>query len=126
MIPKRVSLLGQCWEYKYLGLEANVPGNNDANIGLRSPEAKDISLGLWASGGYVMDFKISETDYSTGEGSLGGSIDNIPGIDVEGAFYGELTNEVTLFGKVPVSMSVRVDEDKNITPSFSGGYRIQW
>ncbi|MDO8511311.1 MAG: hypothetical protein Q7S55_04035 [Nanoarchaeota archaeon] len=109
-------------EYRYFGLEANLPGDDAANIGLRSPEAKDISLGLWASGGYVMDFAISETDYSTS----GGSVDNVPGVDIEGSFYGELTNEVTLFGRVPVSMSVRVDEDKNITPLFSAGYRIQW
>jgi len=109
-------------EYKYFGLEANLPGDAAANIGLRSPEAKDISLGLWASGGYVMDLAISETDYSTS----GGSVDNVPGVDIEGSFYGELTSETTLFGKVPVGMSVRVDEDKNITPLFSAGYRIQW
>ena len=109
-------------EYRYWGVEANFPGETIRNSGLRSPEAKDISLGLWASGGYVMDFAISETDYSTS----GGSVDNVPGIDVDGTFYGELTNEVMLFGKVPLDMSVRIDEDRKITPSFSGGYRIQW
>ena len=65
---------------------------------------------------------ISQTDYDLG----GGSLDHIPGINVNGKFYGELTNEITLFGKVPLDISVRVNDAGKIMPLFLGGYRIQW
>ena len=77
---------------------------------------------MWAAVGYDIDFTVSETDYVT----TGGSLENIPGVDVEGTFYGEFTNEVTFFGRVPAGMSIRVDKEGNIMPVFSGGYRIQW
>lgn len=109
-------------EYRYATLERNFPGEAIAQSGIRSGEAKDVSLGMWAAVGYNIDFTASETDYVTN----GGTINNIPGMDVEGKFYGELTNEVTLFGRVPLGMSVRVDGDGKVMPVFSGGYKVQW
>lgn len=109
-------------EYRYVKIGTNFSGKSAVIKWLRSPHAEDLSLGMWASGGYDIGFTISETDYSTS----GGSFNNVPGIGVYGRFYGELTNETTLFGKVPLSTSVRMDRKANITPSFSGGYRIQW
>ncbi len=109
-------------EYKYFGLEANFPGEALRKHPIHSNIEKDLSLNLWISGGYTIDFSVSETDYSTS----GGSINNIPGVDVDGKFYGELTNEVTLFGKLPLSMSLRLDQDAKLTPSLLGGYKIQW
>ena len=109
-------------EYQYGQLEANIPGQAIAKSGLRSSETKDLSLGMWATMGYNIDFIISQTDYDLG----GGSLDHIPGINVNGKFYGELTNEITLFGKVPLDISVRVDDNGKVMPLFLGGYRIQW
>lgn len=109
-------------EYQYGRLEANIPGQAIAKSGLRSSEAKDLSLGMWAATGYDIDFIISQTDYDLG----GGSLDRIPGISVDGKFYGELTNEATIFGKVPLDISVRVDDAGKVMPLFLGGYRIQW
>ena len=63
-------------EYQYGRLEANIPGQAIAKSGLRSSETKDLSLGMWATMGYDIDFIISQTDYDIG----GGSLDHIPGI----------------------------------------------
>ena len=109
-------------EYRYGTLEGNFPGEAIADSGLRSEDAKDVSLGMWVGAGYAIDFTVSETDYVT----IGGALENIPGIDVDGTFYGELTNEITFFGRVPLNMSVRVDAEGKVMPGFSGGYRIQW
>ncbi len=110
-------------EYRYVAIEGNFPGDGLARIGLRSPDTKDVSLGMWAAFGYDIDIKVSETDYTTS----GGSLENIPGANVKGRFYGEFTNEITLFGKVPLSMSTKIDaKDGYVSPVFSGGYRIQW
>ena len=109
-------------EYKYWGFEANFPGKALRKHPIHSNIEKDLSLSLWVSSGYAIDFTVSETDYSTS----GGSLDNIPGLDVDGKFYGELTNEVTLFGKFPLGMSLRLDQDAKLTPSLLGGYKIQW
>lgn len=109
-------------EYRLWGIGANFPTRTIQDRRFRSHDAKDLSIDLWAAGGYVIDIAISETDYSTS----GGSVDNVPGIDVEGRFYGELTSEITLFRTFPIGMSFRLDENKYITPSFSGGYKIQW
>ena len=114
-------------EYRYGSLEANIPSQFPADIGIRSSRTKDISLGMWAALGYEIDFTVSKTDYYLFSGVLnGGMLNNIPGIDVKGRFYGELTNEAVLFGKVPLGMSVRVDKNGEVTPLFSGGYRIEW
>ncbi len=114
-------------EYKYGSLEANIPSQVPAHLGLRSPYSKDISLGLWAALGYEIDFTVSKTDYYLLDGVVsGGMLNNIPGLEVKGRFYGELTNEVVLFGKVPLGMSVRADKNGDVTPLFSGGYRAEW
>jgi len=109
-------------EYRYGALEANIPSEVPAELGIRSPHTKDVSLGMWAAVGYDLNFTVSETDYVTS----GGALENIPGVDFEGELYGGLTNEVTFFGKIPVSMSIRVDKDADVASSFGAGYRQEW
>ena len=109
-------------EYSYAALEANIPGEIPKIIGIRSPSEKDLALRMWAAAGYNIDIAVSETDYVTG----GGTLDNIPGINIKGKFYGEFTNEVTLFGRIPLSISLRVDQKGKVTPTYGAGYKIQW
>src|SRR3989344_2966704 len=99
-------------EYRLARLEANIPSKLPADWGIRSSTAKDFSYDIWIAGGYSLDITTSETDYKSG----GGTVDNIPGVDIQGQFYGEIGHEMIFFGKVPLSLVIRVPQDGKVVP----------
>jgi len=109
-------------EYRLGALEADFPSKVPTDLGIRSPTAKDISFSIWAAGGYDIEILASETNYT----SSGGTLNNIPGIDLQGKFYGEISHEITFFGKVPLTLSIRIPEDGKVIPLLFGGYKLQW
>lgn len=109
-------------EYKIGSLEANLPTDVPAEIGLRAPGYKDVELSLWGGMGYNIDLTIESTDYQAGSQK----ISNIPGIDADGQFFWELGQESLLLGRFPLGTSARIDHKGNTTFFFSGGYRISW
>lgn len=109
-------------EYRLGALEGNIPSNVPSDLGMRSPTAKDFSMGIWIAGGYAIDITISQTNYSTS----GGTLNNIPGIDVDGQFYVEVGHEMVFFGKVPVTLGIHIPQDGKVMPVIGSGYKLQW
>ncbi|GEM_PF-4002337 len=109
-------------EYRLATLEGNFPSQVPSDLGIRSSMAKDVSYSIWTTAGYDLDITASETTYKTS----GGSLDNIPGVDVKGKFYGEVGHEIIFFGKVPITLSIRIPEDGKVIPIISGGYKLQF
>ncbi|MDP3698519.1 MAG: hypothetical protein Q8R47_02945 [Nanoarchaeota archaeon] len=109
-------------EYRLGALETNFPSQVPADLGIRSPIAKDFSMSIWIAAGYDLEILASETNYTTS----GGTVDNIPGIDIKGQFYTEVGHEMIFFGKVPVTLGIKVPEDGNVGFIAGSGYKLQW
>src|SRR3989344_1925016 len=109
-------------EYRLGEAGVNFQGTFPDDLGIRSATAKDLTFAIWAAGGYDLNILASETTYKTG----GGSVDNIPGIEVKGNFYSEIGHEVIFFGKVPVTLSIKIPEDGNVGVIAGSGYKLQW
>lgn len=96
--------------------------------GLLIPGYKDLELSLWLGLGYNLDITAKSTDFTAGkEGN--NQINNIPGIDIDGQFFGEFSQEVVLLGRFVFGTGIRVDRGDESTRYhylFNGGYRIQW
>lgn len=92
--------------------------------GLLIPGYQDLELSLWMGAGYNLDITAKSTDYVTGDNQ----VNNIPGIEIDGQFFGELSTELVLMGRIPLGMSVRFDHrgEDGMLYLFNGGYRIQW
>jgi hypothetical protein len=88
---------------------------------LTYPDACDVELGFLLTIGYNIDITVKETDYYSGTNTL----NDIPGVEPAGQFYGEFGHELLLFGRFPIGLSIRVDSKENVTPFFSAGYRIE-
>ena len=108
-------------EYRLGTLETNIPSNVPSDLGIRSPTAKDFSMSIWIAAGYDLDIVASETTYKTS----GGSVDNIPGVDIKGQFYTEVGHEMIFFGKVPVTLGIKIPEDGLAGFSLGSGYKLQ-
>lgn len=109
-------------EYKLSVAKANLPTSLPSKIGLRIPGVKDIDLSFWYALGYNLNITPKNTDYATTIGTF----DNIPGLDVNGSAYAEITQELVLFGKFPIGTSFRADTKGKVTPFISAGGRVQW
>lgn len=109
-------------EYKMGVAKANLPTSVPSKIGLRVPGAKDVDLSFWYALGYNFNLTPKKTDYATTIGTF----DNIPGVEVNGNFYGELGQELVLFGRFPLGTSLRADTKGKVTPFFSAGLRVPW
>ncbi len=109
-------------EYKLSVAKANLPTSVPGKIGLRVPGTKDVDLSFWYALGYNLNITPKKTDYATTIGKF----DDIPGLDVNGSAYAEITQELVLFGRFPIGTSVRADTKGKVMPFFSAGGRVQW
>ena len=109
-------------DYKLSIAKVNLPTSLPSKIGLRIPGTKDVDLSFWYTLGYSLNIIPTKIDYDTTLGRF----DDVPGIGVYGNFYGEIAQELVLFGKFPLGTSIRADTEGKVTPLISGGYRVQW
>ncbi len=117
-------------EYKLFTIGANLPKDYTSAFiaGLQVPGHKNVELSLWLGAGYNLDITAKSTDFIAGDAG-NNQIKNIPSIEIDGRFFGELSHELILLGRIPLGASIGVyhgDGTIRYSYLFNGGYRIQW